>query len=70
MWLGSHMAVAVVQTSSCSSNSTTSLGTSICCRYSSKKTKIKLKNKIHASPNILVLGTSGPGSTLVGNDSF
>ena len=31
MWLGSGIAVAVVQASSCSSNSIPSLGTSICC---------------------------------------
>ena len=36
--LGSHISVAVVQASSCSSNSTPSLGTSICRQRSSKKT--------------------------------
>ena len=35
--LGSHVAVAVVQAGSCSSDSTPGLGTSICCRYSPKK---------------------------------
>ena len=39
MWLKSGIAMAMVQASSCSSNSTPSLGTSICRRYSHKKTK-------------------------------
>ena len=38
-WLRSHVAVAVAQAGSCSSNSTPSLGTSICCRYDHKKQK-------------------------------
>ena len=37
MWLGSHVAVAVAQAGSCSSNSTSSLGTYICLRCSPKK---------------------------------
>ena len=37
--LGSCVAVAVVQAGSCSSDSTPSLGTSICHRFSPKKTK-------------------------------
>ena len=40
-WLGSVIAVAVWQAGSCNSNSTPSLGTSICCAYSSKKEKKK-----------------------------
>ena len=38
MWLRSGVAVAVVKAGSCSSNSTPSPGTSICQRYSPKKT--------------------------------
>ena len=38
-WLGSCVAVAVVQASGYSSNLTPSLGTSICCGCSPKKTK-------------------------------
>ena len=38
-WLGSCMAVAVVQAGSCSSDWTLSLGTSICCRCGPRKTK-------------------------------
>ena len=37
--LGSGIAVAVAKAGSCSSNLTPSLGTSICCGCSSKKTK-------------------------------
>ena len=39
MWLRSGMAVAVVQTGSCSSNLTPSLGNSTCHGCSPKKTK-------------------------------
>ena len=39
--LGSRIAVAVVEASSCSSDSTPSLETSICCGYSCKKKKKK-----------------------------
>ena len=39
MWLGSGVAVAVVQAGSCSSDLTPSLGTSVCCGYGPKKTK-------------------------------
>ena len=48
--LGSHIAVAQVQASSYSSDSTPSLGTSICCRSSprkGKKTKKKKKDINH-----------------------
>ena len=45
MQLGSHIAVAVVETSSCSSDSTPSLGTSICSRCGPKKQKKKKKKK-------------------------
>ena len=45
MWLGSCVAVAVAQGSSCSSDSTPSLGTSICCRCGPKKTKEKKKEQ-------------------------
>ena len=41
MRLGSGVAVAVVQAGSCSSNSTPSLGTSICRRLGPKKKKAK-----------------------------
>ena len=38
-WLRSHIAVSVAQAGSCSSDSTPSLGTSICLRSSHKKKK-------------------------------
>ena len=41
MWLGSGVAMAMVQSGSCSSDLTPSLGTSICCTCSSKKTEKK-----------------------------
>ena len=41
MWLGSGIAVAVVYAGGCSSYSTPSLVTSICCKYSPKKKKRK-----------------------------
>ena len=41
MRLGSHVAVAVAVVGNCSSNSTSSLGISICCGCSPKKQKIK-----------------------------
>ena len=37
MWLGSHIAVAVMQASGYSSDLTTSLGNSICCGFGPKK---------------------------------
>ena len=43
MQLRSRVAVAVVQAGSCSSDSTPSLGTSICCRCGPKKAKSKSK---------------------------
>ena len=48
MWLGSHVAVALAQASNYSSDSTPSLGTSICCRSgprNGKKTKKKKKKE-------------------------
>ena len=45
MRLRSCVAVAVVQAGSNSSDSTPSLGTSICCGYDPKKTKRKKKEK-------------------------
>ena len=45
MWLGSHIAVAVMEAGSYSSDSTPSLGTSICCRCGPKKAKKKKKKK-------------------------
>ena len=45
MWLGSRIAVAVVQASGYSFNSTPSLGTSIGHRRRPKKTKKKKKKK-------------------------
>ena len=47
--LGSLVAVAVVKASSCSSNWTPSLGTSICLQCSPKKTKDKEKGRREAS---------------------
>ena len=43
MWLGSGVAVAVLEASSCSSDLTPSLGTCTCCRCSPKR---KRKKKI------------------------
>ena len=43
MWLGSSVAVAMVEVGSCSSDSTPSLGTSVCSEGSPKKTKRKKK---------------------------
>ena len=43
--LGSHAAVAVVQVGSCSSDSTLSLGTSLCHECSPKKVFFKKKKK-------------------------
>ena len=48
MWLGSGVAVAVVQASSCSSNLTPSLGTSICHGCSPKKENKKIKIQVLA----------------------
>ena len=42
MWLGSGIAMAVAQASSYSSDSTPSLGTSICCTNSPKKKKKRI----------------------------
>ena len=39
MLFGFHVAMAVVEASSCSSNSTPNLGTSICCGCGPRKTK-------------------------------
>ena len=44
-WLGSGVAVDVVQADGYSSHSTPSLGTSICCKYGPKKTHIPKKSK-------------------------
>ena len=38
-WLGSGMAMAVAMASTCSSDWTPSLGTSVCCRFGPKKKK-------------------------------
>ena len=46
MWLRSNVAVAVAMDGSCSSDSTPSLGTSICHGCSLKKQKKKRKKKI------------------------
>ena len=45
MQLRSDVAVAVVQASRCSSDSTPSLGTSICCRCGPKKEKKRAKKE-------------------------
>ena len=51
MWLGYCIAVAVVEAGSCSSNSTPSLGTSICHGYSLKRKKNQPnKNKTAREP--------------------
>ena len=47
MWLGSCVAVAVVQAGSCSSDLT--LGTSTCCRYVCKKKKKKYCQRVAPS---------------------
>ena len=44
-WLRSGVAVAVVEAGNCNSDSTPSLGTSICHRCGPEKTKQKTKNK-------------------------
>ena len=49
-WLASGIAVAVVQAGSCCSDSTSSLGTSICCRYAPKKRPPSKINHCRASP--------------------
>ena len=54
LWLRSGVAVAVVQPSSCSSDLTPSLGTSICCRFGPKKKKTK-HNKTKQNNNPLHL---------------
>ena len=46
VWLGSSVTVAVA--GSCSSDSTSSPGTSICCEYSLNKRKNKTKQKQQA----------------------
>ena len=59
MQLGSGVAVAMAQAGSCSSNSTPSLGTSICHRCGHKKKKKKTSNnnlrKIKAYAEIVLL---------------
>ena len=45
LWLGSRIAVTVAQAGSCSSDSTPSLGTSICCGCGPKKTKNQTNKK-------------------------
>ena len=45
MWLGSGVAVAAVEASSSSSDSTPSLGTSICCRCGPKNTHTHTEGK-------------------------
>ena len=53
MWLRSRIAMGVAQASSCSSDSTSSLGTSISCGCGLKKTK----QKIGTSRVIMYLGS-------------
>ena len=48
MWLGSGIAVAVVQAGNCNSDSTPSLGTSICLGCSPKETRQKKDEKFEA----------------------
>ena len=45
LWLGPHIAVSVAQAGRCNSNSTPSLGTSMCHGFSPKKTKRDKKKK-------------------------
>ena len=45
MWLGSRVAVDVLQAGSCSSNSTPSLETSIWLTFGPKKQKIKINHQ-------------------------
>ena len=54
MWLGSHVAVPVVWAVSCSSDSTPSLGTSICCGCGPKTTHTQKKTK---KRNIIIENT-------------
>ena len=68
MWLGSGVAVAVVSAGSCSSNSTPSLGTSICAGTALKR-KGKRNVNVREFPGGLVVRTQGfhchgPGSIL------
>ena len=54
MWLGSHIAVAVVKAGGYSSNWTPSLGTSICYRSGprkGKKTKTKYSRTVFPGSN-------------------
>ena len=51
MWLRSCVAESVAQTGSCSSDSTPSLRTSICCKFSPKKQKKEKKKK---TPNLKI----------------
>jgi len=54
MWLGSRVAVPVAVAGSCSSDSTPSLGASVCCKCSPKKKKKKEEEELqreHLKPN-------------------
>ena len=51
MKLKSGIAIAVAQAGNCSSDSTPSLGTSICHKCSPKKKKIKIKIKVSRAKN-------------------
>ena len=59
-WLGSHVAVAVVQSSSYSSSSSPSLGTSISRRCSPKKKKKKKKHRKGSIAERLFITACGP----------
>ena len=48
MWLGSGVAVAVTEAGGCSSNSTPSLGTSMCYGCGPKKNKQQRKRNVYA----------------------
>ena len=65
-WLGSCIAGAVVPASSCSSNSITTLGNSICRRCGPKKTKDKkikkLQQSLQCHTSIVILVFSPPES--------
>ena len=58
-WLGSCVAVVVVQASSCSSNLTPSLGTSICWGCGPEKQKIKFSSKYFPNRSVGIILKGG-----------
>ena len=57
--LGSHVAVAVVQAGNCSSDSTPSLGTSMCCRCGPKETKKPKTPRFNSGEPVICRSGSG-----------